>query len=102
MTTRTLTALSDIIADALQSPDEFGLPPAAARTLAEAIVCTAARRGHGGTDYYLPMAQHLSRRERDAQIRSQFLGNNLRDICRKFGISKTTVYRIIRRNESPE
>lgn len=100
--TQQITSFADVIADALQAPDLFRMPAGAAKELAAQIVCLAAKRGHGGTDYYLPMAQHLSRRERDAKIRREFVGGNLREVCRKFGVSKTTVYRIVRRNESPD
>lgn len=95
------TTLTDVLADALCGAP-FDLAPTLATTLAEQIICSAAQRGHGGADYYLPMSQHINRRERNEQIRREFVGTNLRAVCRKYQVSKTTVYRIVRRNENPE
>lgn len=84
--------LADVITDALASPD-FGMSHETANALAVQIIRTAAARGHAGTDYYLPHLHNLSRAERNALIRRDFKGNNLRDVCRKYSVSKTTVYR---------
>lgn len=84
--------LVDVITDALSSPD-FGMPTETANALAVQIIRTAASRGHAGSDYYLPHLHNLSRAERNALIRRDFTGSNLREVCRKHGVSKTTVYR---------
>lgn len=84
--------LTDVIADALVSP-AFGMSADLANMLATQIIRTAAERGHAGTDYYLPYLHNLSRAERNARIRQDFTGSNLREVCRKYGVSKTTVYR---------
>ena len=97
MTTST-TNIVDVIADALKSP-AFAMAENVARDLAHAIIRTAAARGHAGTDYYLPLMQPQDRTERNALIRAEFTGNNLREICRKYGVSQRTVYRACRRNE---
>lgn len=94
----TCTSLIDVIADALQSP-AFAMSHAIATDLAQSIIRAAAERGHAGSDYYLPSLQHLGRGERNARIRVEFKGNNLSAICRKYGVSKTTVYRACRRGE---
>ena len=88
--------LTDVIADALQSP-VFAMSTEIARLLAAQIICAAAERGHAGCDYYLPSAQHLSRDERNARIRAEFDGTNLKAICRKYDVSTRTVYRACRR-----
>lgn len=84
--------LADIITDALVSP-AFGMSADVANLLAVQIIRAAAERGHAGSDYYLPYMHNLSRAERNALIRRDFTGSNLREVCRKYGVSKTTVYR---------
>lgn len=91
----TITSFADVISDALQSPF-FNLSPDAASTLAVQIVIEAAKCGHAGTDYYLPTFSHLNRDERNARIRLEFNGRNLKDVCRKYGVSRRTVYRAVR------
>lgn len=94
----TACALVDVISDALQSPD-FAMPGETARMLAEQILRAAAARGHAGAEYYLPNLQHLTRSERNAMIRAEFNGQNLRAVCRKYSVSERTVYRACRRGE---
>lgn len=77
----------------------FSMPIGAAQTMIEQILQTAAAMGYAGSDYYLPSLQHMTRAERNAMIRSEFNGTNLRAVCRKFAVSKTTVYRACRRLE---
>jgi Mor family transcriptional regulator len=84
--------LADVITDALASP-VFGMSPDVANLLAVQIIRAAAERGHAGSDYYLPYMHNLGRAERNALIRRDFNGSNLREVCRKYGVSKTTVYR---------
>lgn len=88
------TTLADVITDALITLVE--MPEGAAEELAAALLKTAAERGHGGVDYYLSRASTLSRDERNRQIRARFNGTNLKQICREFDVSKTTVYRLVR------
>ena len=90
--------LADIIADALVSP-AFGMSEDLANLLAVQIICAAAARGHAGAEYYLPNLQHLTRSERNALIRAEFNGQNLRAVCRKYSVSERTVYRACRRGE---
>lgn len=87
--------LADVITDALKSP-AFGMTAEIANLLAVQIIRTAAECGYAGEDYYLPYMHNLSRDARNALIRKEFTGNNLRDVCRKFGVGKTTVYRACR------
>ncbi|MDX9944277.1 MAG: Mor transcription activator family protein [Azonexus sp.] len=87
--------LADVITDALASP-VFGMSPDVANLLAVQILRAAAERGHAGTDYYLPYLHNLSRAERNEKIRREFRGNNLQEICKKYGVSQRTVYRACR------
>lgn len=88
--------LAEVITDALASP-VFGMPAEVANILATQIIRAAAERGHAGSDYYLPYMHNLGREERNALIRKDFKGNNLREVCRKYGVGKTTVYRACKR-----
>lgn len=72
-----------------------GLGKTQADVLAAAIACAAAKTGHAGCHYYLPHG--LSREERNAAIRREFNGQNLRNICIKYGVHRTTVYRAVKR-----
>lgn len=93
------TSLSDVIADALTAPDVFRMPRSAAEDLARTIVQVAARRGHAGVEYYLPALHNLTREERNARIRAEFNGQNLKVVMRRYDVSRATVYRVCRRNE---
>jgi len=90
-------ALADILTQAAHAA--FKLPEGAARTMVEQILQTAAAMGHAGCEYYLPSLQHMTRAERNARIRAEFKGGNLREVCRKFSVSERTVYRACRRGE---
>jgi Mor family transcriptional regulator len=94
MTTHTL---AEVITDALRSPD-FAMPETTARILAEQIIRVAAARGHAGAEYYLPSMQPVTRAERNAMIRAEFNGRNLAAICKKYGVSRRTVYYACRRH----
>ncbi|WP_042886363.1 Mor transcription activator family protein [Cupriavidus necator] len=52
------------------------------------------RRLLGGQEVYIPAPD---RRERDEAIRAAFNGRNRDEVCRQFGISKTTFYEVINR-----
>lgn len=93
-----LCTLADVITDTLQSP-AFAMPAALANLLATEIIRAAAARGHAGADYYLPHLNNLTRAERNSRIRSEFNGTNLREVCRKYSVSKATAYRACRRCE---
>lgn len=93
----TTTHLADILTQAAHSA--FDIPSGAARSMVEQILQTAAAMGYAGCDYYLPSLQHMTRDERNAMIRAEFNGQNLSAVCRKYSVSKTTVYRACRRLE---
>ncbi len=66
-----------------------GLKDPMAEQIAKAIVHSMRDR-LGGGDLYVPAPDRSSRR---AAIRAEFKGNNLEDVCRKYGVSARTVYR---------
>ena len=47
----------------------------------------------GGRQVYLP--RRLPWPDRDLAIRNQFDGRNVEDLCRKFRVSRATVYRVV-------
>lgn len=89
-------SLADVLADALQAP-EFGMPAHVAATLADELIRVASARHHAGAEYYLPTTTRLTREERDAAIRRDWRENNVRDLCRRHGVSRSTLYRVVRR-----
>lgn len=93
----TPTPLAEVLTQAAH--EAFQLPEGAARTLVEQMLQTAASLGHAGSEYYLPSLQHMTRAERNSRIRAEFNGQNLREICRRYGVSVRTVYYACRRPE---
>lgn len=92
-----MTTFTDVISAGLQGFCQ--MQPAAAADLAHAIACSAARLGHAGSEYYLPELHTMTRAERNEAIRREFNGANIRHICKKYGVGKTTVYRAVKRGE---
>ena len=84
--------IADVIADALVSP-AFGMSADMANMLATGIINTAARRGYAGMDFRLPSLRNMTIKERNELIRKDFTGKNLQEVIKKYGVSKTTVYR---------
>lgn len=87
------TTLADVLTDALMALVE--MPQTTAAELVCAMLKTAAERGHGGAEYYLSRAAALSRDERNRQIRIRFNGQNLKQVCQEFQVSRRTVYRAL-------
>lgn len=54
---------------------------------------------HGGMQVYLPLAESAFRLEDEAQIYDEFDGANIKEICRKWKKSFTTVYQILEREK---
>ncbi|QOF67326.1 transcriptional regulator [Actinobacillus sp. GY-402] len=50
----------------------------------------------GGQSIYLPTGDRIKVALRDAQIYQDFKGNNVRELIRKYKLSETQVYEIIR------
>lgn len=91
-----IVTITDVIAAGLQGFCD--MPPTAAEELARAICFSAAKQGHAGAEYYLHV-HGLPRSELGPAIRREFNGRNVKELCRKFGVHKTTVYRAVRRGE---
>ncbi len=96
-----ITNIIDVVADGLTR--FCAMPQSTAETLARAIMFAAAEAGHAGAEYYLP-ALHTTltpaaRRDRNDAIRREFNGQNMQEIRRKYGLSRTSIYMIVRRGE---
>ena len=92
-----LTTITDLIAAGLRGFSQMS--ETAAEDLAHAICCSAAKQGHAGTEYYLPALHTLTRTQRNEAIRREFNGQNLREVMKKYGVHKSTIYRAVRRGE---
>lgn len=68
--------------------EEVGFNEVFASQIAEAIV-RGLRKRLGGQEIYVPAP---SKSERIAAVRREFNGRNRDEICRKYGISRTTFY----------
>lgn len=75
------------------------LPPEEAERLAVRLIEWGAATGHGGNEHYWPMRlRKMSISERNAAIRREFDGTNLKPVCQRYEVSHTTVYNIVRGN----
>lgn len=92
-----MTTLSDVFTDVLKR--EFKMPDRLAETLADALVLGAARLGHGGTSYHLHTLNFLTRDQVAARVRAEYNGRNVQVLARRYGKDRSTIYRILRRNE---
>ncbi len=55
---------------------------------------------YGGAEWYILRKKNLTPKEqadRNNQIRREFNGQNLKAICKRYEVSRTTVYRVARR-----
>lgn len=77
--------------------EETGMHEGLASQFAAALVRGLRRhfRGQRLGDYYLSEQTVAEREERDAAIRAEFNGQNLDECCRKYNLSKTTLYVIV-------
>lgn len=98
MTTRDFNTLAEVFTDVLTR--DLRLPEAIAETLANALVLGAAKLGHGGAAYHLHTLDYLTRDEIAARVRAEYNGRNVQTLARRYGKSRRTIYRIIRRNEN--
>lgn len=89
--------LADVFADVLTR--ELRLPKGAAETLADALILGAARLGHGGATYHLHTLDYLTRDDVAVRVRAEYNGRNVQVLARRYGKSRSTIYRILRRNE---
>lgn len=73
--------------------EETGLRDPLATMVAEAVL-RGLRKRRGGTEVYVP--QTVRRTEIAQAVRQMFDGRNRDEVCRRFGISTSTLYRIVR------
>jgi len=89
-----VASLFDTIRDGLQ--EGARLPPEDAERIAIAVIEWGAETGIAGAEYYWPAkVQGQSLEQRNEAIRGEFDGTNLKAICQKYSVGKTTVYRAI-------
>lgn len=91
------TTLADVFTDVLTR--ELRLPKGAAEVLADALIVGAARLGHGGATYHLHTLDYLTREDVAIRVRAEYNGRNVQVLARRYGKSRSTIYRILRRNE---
>ncbi|HAG75167.1 MAG TPA: hypothetical protein DCL53_06875 [Thauera sp.] len=89
------TDLASVLADALQALD--GLTVDEAHKRAYAILTKAAELGHGGTTYHLHTLDYLTRDQIAARVRAEYNGRNVQMLARRYGKSRSTIYRILKR-----
>lgn len=79
-----------------------GVDEETALTLVQRIIEWGGENNCVGREFYWPASyRRFTVAERNAAIRSEFNGRNLRDLCERYDVSHQTIYRIVRRNESP-
>ena len=72
------------------------------KELAECIGIEAYRllvRYYGGSMIYISQAKTLIRSDRDAMIKKDYNGKNIRELSRKYNLSISAIRRIINSNE---
>jgi Mor family transcriptional regulator len=74
--------------------EEIGMHESIAALFADALV-RGLRRRMGGRELYIPAAD---RSARDAAIRREFDGSNLKEVMARHGVSRTRVYEICGQN----
>ncbi|MDP3322651.1 MAG: Mor transcription activator family protein [Hydrogenophaga sp.] len=80
---------------------EIGLHEQYALTLAEPIVAGLVKR-FGGQRFYIAKKHTKSQIAiRDAQIKKEFNGANLKHVMQKFCLSKSAIYKICHKNNPP-
>lgn len=82
--------ITAILRERIGYHEQFAAP------IAEAIVSGLVER-RGGDELYIPTGTANPRRlaERNAAIRREFNGRNRRQLCEKWGISKSRLYEIV-------
>lgn len=50
----------------------------------------------GGKSFYLPAGDKIKEALRDVQIYQEFTGNNVRELIKKYRLSESTIYAILR------
>tara|TARA_R110001592_G_scaffold337300_1_gene623633 strand:- start:250962 stop:251243 length:282 start_codon:yes stop_codon:yes gene_type:complete len=89
-----MASLFDSLSEAIQKGAH--LPPDEAQRIAIQAIEWGADAGLGGVEHYWPMkVRAMPLKIRNAAIRQEFNGNNLKSICAKYQVSRTTVYEVI-------
>ncbi len=83
-------ALDQLRHEIYQTMLKFGLIDPQAQNLAEAVVINLCHKV-GGESFYIN-----KRSINEALIRKEFNGSNREEVCKKYKISKTTFYKILK------
>lgn len=76
----------------------FGLSDAFADEIAD-LILSGLRRRIGGRVVYVPAPD---KKKRNEGIRAAFNGNNLDEVCRIYGVCRSTVYRVCGKQRAPK
>lgn len=74
--------------------EDLGYPEAFAMLISDGI-CEGLARRHGRSEFYIPTSPKERRDAMYQAIYMEFNGDNMFAVCKKYGISQTTVYRAI-------
>ena len=57
----------------------------------------------GGSTIYIPCVEDLQRRLRDESIRREYSGGSrVKELCRRYGLTQRTIYKVIRKRSTEE
>lgn len=68
----------------------YGMAEVAASSMAD-LIASELRRECGGRELYVPA---INRDLRDTQIRREFNGQNIDEMCKRYQLSRSSIYRI--------
>jgi Mor family transcriptional regulator len=88
--------LDQLHQDMVMTAVAFGMPEPEARALAATLIDRIQTK-HAGDEVYIPGP---NKHRRNEHIRRMFNGVNHDVVCRKFGISKATLYRVMGQHKS--
>jgi Mor family transcriptional regulator len=71
--------------------EEIGFNEMMASQIAEALV-RGLRKRMGGRDIYIPAPDKSAR---DASIRAEFNGRNMDELCQKYNLGRSAIYKIV-------
>lgn len=92
------SALSVIGAEVVRTLKNNGIDRQKAESVSEQIICRLAEQ-FGGRQIYISAHRRIALVKRDRLIRSRYSGRNGHELCRRYDISRTRLYQILK---SPE
>lgn len=92
------SVLSVIGTEIIRATKNHGLDLQRAKSVSEKVVCRLAEQ-FGGRQIYISAHRRNALIKRDRLIRSRYNGRNGHELCRRYDISRTRLYQILK---SPE